>query len=355
MIKFTFIFLLLYWLGINSKNEKAVNKYNTVMTVLFIIMMGLRNEVTYGDTYGYFVNFEDFGGMSVREIIDRWPKDTFYYICGHFLHPVVSHNYTLWLFLIALLYMIPLSMIVKRYSVNPMFSWLCFIFIGLMMFVMAGLRQTIAFGFMMIAFLKLLDGKKKYFFLFIAIAYLFHATSLICLLIYPLSKLRFNRRMLLWYVAAFGVLVVMGATVLQGITSYLGENDARYISYGENLHGSNYTYMIQQAMLILPSFYFLRNRFNEPLVAFFSHLSMVAFIFVSMSPIIAEMFRVSMYFSWANMILFPMAMTEASKKKSLLPSFFIVFFILYLVFVNKTAWTDYYFWFEDATHLLMWH
>ena len=59
MIKFTFIFLLLYWLGINSKNEKAVNKYNTVMTVLFIIMMGLRNEVTYGDTYGYFVNFED--------------------------------------------------------------------------------------------------------------------------------------------------------------------------------------------------------------------------------------------------------------------------------------------------------
>lgn len=147
-------------------------------------------------------------------------------------------------------------------------------------------------------------------------------------------------------------MLIMGETVLTQIIGYIGENDTRYISYGENLKGSNYTYMIQQALLILPSLYFLRNRFNETLVALFLHFSMVAFIFVSMSPVIAEMFRLSMYFSWADMIVFPMAMYEASRHKSLLPLIFMIFFVVYMIFINGTVMNQYYFWFEDATNML---
>lgn len=352
MIKLTFIIILLYWLQINRNSEMAVSKYNYVIAGLFFLMMGLRNEAIFGDTYGYVRNFWDLQDMTIQQIIWRWPKDSFFYIFTHYLHPIVFHNYTVWLLVIAALYMYPMYIIVKRYSVNPMFSWVCFIFIGLMTFNMAGLRQTMAFGLVMTAFLMLMDGKKKYFWGLMAVAYLFHGTALICLLYYPLSKLKFNRKMVTWYVLGLPVLMLMGATILQGITSYLGQSDERFIGYGENMLGSNYTYMIQQALLVLPSLYILRHRFTEPMVALFANFSMMSFLFISMSPVIAEMFRVSMYFSWANMLLFPMAMAEVSKRNNTLPSLYIAFFVLYLIFVNKTAWQEYYFWFEDTSHII---
>ena len=352
MIKLTFIIILLYWLQINRNSEKAVSKYNYVIAGLFFLMMGLRNEAIFGDTYGYVQNFWNLQDMTIQQIIWRWPKDSFFYIFAHYLHPIVFHNYTVWLLVIAALYMYPMYIIVKRYSVNPMFSWVCFIFIGLMTFNMAGLRQTMAFGLVMTAFLMLMDGKKKYFFGLIAAAYLFHGTSLICLLYYPLSKLQFNKTMIKLYVVGLAVLMVMGVTVLQALTAFLGESDERFIGYGENMLGSNYTYMIQQALLVLPSLYILRHRFTEPMVALFANFSMMSFLFISMSPVIAEMFRVSMYFSWANMLLFPMAMAEVSKRNNTLPSLYIAFFVLYLIFVNKTAWQEYYFWFEDTSHII---
>lgn len=352
MILILFIVILVYWSMINHDDQKAITKYNVVITAMFVLLMGLRNECIYSDTYGYFLNFGLLENMEVEAIIARWPKDSFYYIFNHYIHPLIFHDFSVWLCLIAVLYMIPLSLIVKRYSVNPMWSWVCFIFLGLMMFVMAGLRQTIAMGFILIAFLKLLDGQKKYFFIFVAISYLFHGSSLICLLMYPLSKMRFNSKMIMWYLVAFVVMLVMGKTVLTNIIGYIGESDARYIGYGESMKGSNYTYMIQQALLAMPSLYFLRDRYEERHIAIFLHLSMVAFIFVSLSPVIAEMFRLSMYFSWANMVVFPLAMYEASKRQPIVPSIALSLVTIYLVFINGMVLNKYYFWFEDATHLL---
>lgn len=352
MIKLTFIIIFLYWLNINRHNQKEVGRYNYVIALLFFLMMGLRNEAIFGDTYGYVQNFWYLENMTIQQIVWRWPKDTFFYIFTHYLHPFVFHNYTVWFLAIAALYMYPMSLIVKRYSVNPMFSWVCFIFIGLMSFNMAGLRQTMALGLVMIAFLMLMENKNKYFWGLMALAYFFHGTSLICLLYYPISKLKFNRKILACYVVGFIVLLLMDTAIMQNIIAYIGESDERYISYGENLHGSNYTYMIQQALILLPSLYIMRKRFSEPLVALFANFSLIAFLFISLSPMIAEMFRVSMYFSWANMLLFPMAMVEVTKKDYLLPPLYVTFFIIYLVYINKTAWQEYYFWFEDTSQII---
>lgn len=352
MIKFTFIIILFYWFLINRKDEKARARYNIIIAVLFFLMMGLRNEAIYGDTYGYVKNFWDLQNMSVEDIIFRWPKDTFFYIFTHFLHPLVFHDYTLWLLFIAALYMYPMYLIVKRYSDSFMYSWVCFFFFGLMFFAMAGIRQTMAFGLVMAAFIMLLDGKKRYFFALIVAAFFFHGTSLICLIYYPLSKMKFGSKMLIWYFVAFVVLMTMGAPILQHTIELIGDNDPRYIAYGNNLHGSNYTYMLQQALIIIPSLYILRNRYHEPLVAVFSHMSIVAFLFVSMSPVIAEMFRLSMYFSWADIILFSMAMVEGAKKGSNLSYLYVFLFVVYCVFISKSACREYYFWFEDTSHII---
>lgn len=353
MILALFIFITIYWYAIRKNNNKIVI-YTKTTAFLFFLLAGLRNEAFYSDTYDYIQNFYNIGDMSVQDIIWTWPKDSFFYIFTHYLHPIILHNYTLWLLLISALYIYPIYWLIKRYSPNPMISWWCFALVGLMMFMMQGLRQTMAMGIVLCGFIFLLKGKNKYFFLSIALAYLFHATSLIFALVYPLTKLKFkfNKATILFYISVFLIVILKGETMLKNATDFLSQSDTRFIGYGEELHGSTWTYTLQQAVLIVPILYFLRDRFKDATVAILSHISLLAFILVSLSPVIAEMYRLSMYFSWAEILLFPIALDEAKKygKKSL-EVLFVAFAMFYLLYIHALQ-IDYMFFFQDASSVI---
>lgn len=354
MLIIVFAFIVIFWYQFGIKNSSNRNTYITVTTIVLLLIMGLRNCVIYNDTYSYVINFHYLEDMSAEGIYARWPKDSFFYLVTHYIHPLIFHNYTIWLLVISAIYILPLSLIIRRYSVNPMLSWVCFIFLGMMMFTMAGLRQTVAMGLTLVSFLALIDRKRILFIALLFSATLFHGTALVFALVYPLAyyKIKFNQKIILAYIGATIVLMIAGQTVLRSIVDIVGENDQRYIGYVQNMQGSTFTYFFQQLLLVAPALYFLKDRFQENNVALYAHLSMIALMFVSLSPTIAEMFRVSMYFSWANMILFPLAMKKAMQQGSFVQPAIMIFIIVYLIFINKSLMNPYYFWFESATHLL---
>lgn len=355
MFLILFAFITLYWYWIPKKDEESIRKYVAITAFAFFLLAGLRHMTIYNDTLGYVLNFKDIETMSMQKIIWRWPKDTFFYIVAYYLHPVLNHSYTLWLLLISAIYMYPVYLLVKKYSKNPMYSWWCFAFIGLMMFTMAGIRQTIAMGIVLYGFVFLLNGRNLYFFICIVLAYFFHASALIFLLVFPLVKLelKFTPSTIFFYLIAIVAVLYSGRTILKDVTEFIAQSDERFIGYAKAMHGSNYTYALQQLLLTVPSIYYLRGRLHEKNIALFAHIALIALIAVLMSPIIAEMFRVSMYFSWSIMILFPMAMQEAQKNgESILPRLYLILFIIYLVFINKTLMSDYYFWFEDVSEYI---
>ncbi len=351
MIAILFFFIILYWTSLRCKDKKSIERYNYVVAGLFILLIGFRNEVIYGDTYRYIRVFRDIEFLSVQDIVEYWPKDTFFYITTHYLHPILFHNYTLWLLLIAMVYMLPLMFLVKKFSINPMLSWVCFVFLGLMMFIMAGLRQTVAMGIVMTGFIFLLRGKSIYFFLSIVLAYFFHGTAVVFVVVYPLLKiqLRFSRQTILFYVLVLLFFIFYGTSILITVSDVVLQGEERYLGYIETLRGSTYTYMLQQAILIIPSLYYARRYLNNSTFLVFVHISLIGLLIVSLSPVIAEMFRLSMYFSWANMIIFPLAMMEASKTDRAIQKVFIFLFIIYLFFINKTVMSKYYFFFENLS------
>lgn len=353
MILILFIFITIYWNVVNKKRG-GVLKYTKITAILFFLLAGLRNEAFYSDTYGYVQNFSDVVNMTIPEIILRWPKDSFFYIFTHYLHPIIFHNYTLWFLLISALYIHPIYWLIKKYSPNPMISWWCFAFVGLMMFMMQGLRQIMAMGFVLNGFIFLLKEKPKYFFASVALAFLFHATSLISIIIYPLMKLhfKFSLRTISFYLVFLLVGLIYGTTMLKETTNILGQSDERFIGYNETLVGATWTYTLQQAVLVFPILYFLRKRFEEPIISVLSHITAIAFIIVSLSPIVAEMYRLSMYFSWAEILLFPIALDEAKKYGyKILQILFVAFALFYLLFI-KTLQQEYLFFFQDSSNII---
>lgn len=358
MIKFTFIFIILYWLLAQPKGEKAVNRYITFCAILFIAMMGLRNEAIFGDTYLYVDFFKDLNHKTLSSVINDNDRDYSFWVVSYFLNKILSGNYTLWLLLIAVLFMLPVLVLIRRYPVEPMYSWILFIYLGFMYFTMAGLRQTVAMSFTMTGFLILLDNNREKkartirFILLISLASLFHSSALICLVGVLFLKRPFRWSTLTFYFLALLFGLFLGRGILQDVTLFLGKYDERYMLYGNNMIGSTYTYLLQQLIVVIPSMIVLKQKFHDPFIMPFFHFSIIGLLFVSLSPFIAEMFRLSYYFSWANLVIFPMAINSLRKKAPFAISFYLLFFIVYLIFINGTAWEDYYFWFEDTRHLI---
>lgn len=354
MLIILYAFIILFWYLYGNKSDRNRTKYITITAVVILMIMGLRNMAIYDDTFFYILGFKRLEDMSVSSIYIRWPKDTFFYIASYYIHPLISHNYTIWLTLISAIFIYPISVIIRKYSPNPMLSWICFIFLGLFLFTMAGLRQTVAIGLVLYGFISLMEGKWIRFLISLTIAYLFHGTSFIFAIVYPIIryKITFNYKILLIYFIGTVIFIIAGQSVLGSVIDIISETDERYSGYAEEMSGSTFTYFFQQLLLVAPSLYYLKNRLRETNVAIFANISMLGLMLVSLSPTIAEMFRLSMYFSWANLILFPMAMFEAKKTGSNIQLILMSFFFVYLIFINKTLTNPYFFWFEDPTEYI---
>ena len=358
MIKFTFLFIIFYWLQLKQRDPKAVNRYITMCSILFIIMMGLRNEAIYGDTLKYVEYFKELNQYTFNYIFIRFEKDSFFWVVSFYLSKLFNGNYTIWLSLIAVSFMLPITKMIRRYSLEPMYSWIVFVFLGFMIFVMAGLRQTVAMSLTLTGFLILLDEtrvKKKrrlWFVCCVILASLFHGSALICLLGLFFYKRSFNKATLLLYMVTLVSGMILGTTVLNEVASFAGQYDERYLGYAENMYGASYGYLIQQLLIVLPTLYFLRNNWRNTFVKTLLHFSILGFLFVSLSPFIAEMFRVSYYFSWSNIILFPMAVKAMRREISFAPAAFLFIIIVYLVFISGTVMQNHYFWFENTNSII---
>lgn len=351
MILLAYIFLIVFWIIESRRGEKGTNTYLIVTSTAFFLLVGLRNMAIYGDSLGYVVGFESMESKSVDEVLLRWTKDPIFYLISKLIGSLCNYNYTIWFLIISASYFIPLFFLLKRYSANIMQSWVAWIFVGLLFFVMAGLRQTVSMGLVMTAFLMLMKKKDIAFFLIMIAAYLLHGASFIALLIYPVVRFKweFTRKSLWAYIILTIIGIGFGTTIMPNVTELLGEQDKRFIEYGQGMKGATYTYFIQQLLLVLPSIYLLRNKWREKHISIFAHISMISLLMVAMSPAIAEMFRASMFFSWAILILFPMAMKEIAVKQPIVPVIFISLMTIYLLFINGSLLNEYFFWFEDTT------
>ena len=83
-----------------------------------------------------------------------------------------------------------LSYFIYHQKCNPLMVYMMFICLRLFPFTLSGLRQAVAMAITWVAFVHLIKGRDKKFWLFLAIAFLFHTSSIVFILVYPLYKMR---------------------------------------------------------------------------------------------------------------------------------------------------------------------
>lgn len=288
-------------------------KYYIIFTSAFLILlMGLRHRTCYIDTVRYVGGFRRIENMSFMQVYESMDKDVGFWLFSKIIGDVSGFNYTVWLFVLAILYIIPIAVLIKKYSLSPLFSFLVFWALGFFFFAMTGLRQTLAFSFILISFLFLHNRNLKSFVLTIIVAALFHKTALIFLIAYPLTALPLNRITLVGYAGLAVFVNVFGRTLL----SIFMIADERFAGYA-GFHGANTSGLVIQLLILLFSLYFLQDEKDSEQNRMLFHLCLLGCIFQSVAIHVAEMFRISMYFSIFNIILFANAIYSTYKDSTL--------------------------------------
>lgn len=324
--------------------------------ISLFFLMGLRNEFCFIDTPRYVYQFVQTSRMSFSDVLEYDSKDIIFWIISSFIGKYIWTNYTFWLMVCSSPFIIGFYRLLKLYSEDILVSFSLIWGLGFFVFLFSGVRQTVALGFIIMALSYILELKYKHFIAYTLIATLFHKTAIVFLIMWFLSFVKINRTSLLIYVAILVALTSVNSIFLKDfIFLYVNGYDERFASYESDTATLSNMGLYKQIFFFCISLFILWRKERSKMVDLLINAAAVGILFQSMSSSIAEMFRLSMYFSIANTILLTIAIRKvnnASNQKIL--SIGIPLLVLVYIFTSNsnTGWDlDYHFFFENITSL----
>lgn len=307
MIVFSLFFLLSFFIANMSSFKvtlfsKHASKVTFFVLVSLLLIMGLRSYNVTGDTITYVSDFieYDLRRTTLQSIFINSNEPLFALFT--YITRLFTSSYVVYLTLSAMPLITGLCLILYNSSEDSFLSIVVFIAIGILTFCMAGLRQAMALGFCMIAYFFAERKKIIFYLLFCFIAFLFHNSSIVFLLVYLFKKIKVTYFQ--WIIVLFSLFV--GVTKWNGIIAFIALFGSRFSSYLLNNSSLNLTMFVVQFMLFIVCWIFrkdyLKNNENGNMLF---NMAFLGIGFQAMTPVVGEFFRISFYFSFSLCLLVP--------------------------------------------------
>ena len=208
------------WILMNIIKTKSINyddrrkkNYIIICGIIMALIIGLRYKgVGSDDTAFYYNNWEMMSMVSWRDfpqILQSVDLEYGYQISVWLLSHLLSWGQ--WVLLLSgAFFSLSVCLFTYRNSKNPVMSLIVFNCLGLFNFMVQGLRQAIAMSICLFAYEQCKKNQFIKFILLVAIACLFHASALVFILVYFLSKFKLNTIQM----GVFAILTLIGMQLL---------------------------------------------------------------------------------------------------------------------------------------------
>lgn len=197
------LILLMLGLALTYNNQKLGNKvYLFIAFAVLYIISTFRSSNIGNDTTEYFYMFQKFGqAINVLELDTT--IELGYVLFNKFLYSISPNP----MILLAVTSAFVLGTVALFIYKNSPMAWLSiFLFINFRIyyFTLSGIRQSIALAIILISYKFIKERKPIIFSLLIILASFFHASALIFIIVYPLSKINFSK-VVMWLYLAVGI------------------------------------------------------------------------------------------------------------------------------------------------------
>ena len=266
-----------WWIKLNKLSEEKQKKFKIGMVVASILPMfllfALRYKYIGADTIGYVRFFQkEIRGYSWKELFDA---DTMRFEIGFRVYTKIiswfSDSYTFYFLINALVIFGILMRFSFKYTQNPFVFFFLFITLGTYSFIETGLRQALALVICLLAVDFVKDRKPIRFILLVLLAYFFHKSALIFLLIYPLCSIKKYDWAIFVY-AILSVVFVLGFALFQNFFNQLLDYE-----YTIEETGNGGMFMLFVLVLFAFSFFMTYNKKDkEKTETVILHLSLIS-------------------------------------------------------------------------------
>ena len=344
------VFIILF--GILTNNSKRLKKiYHFSVFLLLVMIAGLRNPyMGLGDfTSGYLIGWrfaKDARLTDVlfhsREIYDSL-KDPGYALLLKTLS-YINTNEFFFQFVISIPYYATMCWFIYKYSSKGWLSYIVAMTLQYFTLTFYLIRPMCAITFILLAFDALVKEKKKQGILYIIIATLMHSSAIVFLLFFVIKRIKNTN----YYLAIIGTAFMLGQIgkpIFGFIVSHFLSN-TRYIYYltADFTEGLN-RFFVAMFFLIIEVYCFHRIKDTKNDKHILLNMSMVNTALFAMTPLMADFWRMALYFNFANWILFPealMSMKQINKWVITIISCLLFFVYLFLFLLPGTNAMPYY-------------
>ena len=309
------IILITIWALILNINTVKHNKkiFCILASVQWIFLSGLRNLNIGADTMAYKVSFDTTKNWSWEYIINRFYSITFQgengrdagYAIFEKLAQYITQEYQVYLIIIAIIFMVPLSIFIYKYSKSPYISFIIYSSLFYSFFAITGHRQTIATGIALFLGYELIKKRKLFTFLVLILLSATIHKSVICLIpFYFIATKKITKKYSLFIVVSFIVAFKFKNQLMNLLATFIG-----YESYAGQYVGAgawNFTVIFLVVVLVsiwrAPRILSDTNTYD---VTIWYNAAFMALLFLPLTFVNPSAMRVVQYFSIFLMMLIP--------------------------------------------------
>ena len=328
-----------------AKSNELVQKkkslsifYKYLAIVILTLVFGLRAYSVGTDTKNYLQIFDSLGSDFIFEKM--------IYEKGFCILSIFSRRYfgsfTALLLISGFIIYWNIITSICELSQSPSISMLCFFGLGAFAQSCNLLRQYLALSFCLIAMLFLIKKNKNLLFiLYVLIAFLFHRSAIVFLILLPLKYIKFNIRNIFLFLVGTALAIVFLPYLLKFFDRISGSHYYTYITIrSETLSLVNIGVIVILSVVLFFILKFRRQVNKEESVKeydIYANMFLLFFCLIIVSIFSAELVdRIAIYFLPAMYFLLPMILKTFKDYKS---KFFVymlaIVFLIFLVYILK--------------------
>ena len=208
----------------HGRKKKA---YIVLMAVLHAFVCGFRYMYLTGDlrkyAWGYYT-ITDYGWFS-EDVFAGGRNFGFFWLQKLFA-TLFNENFQVFLIFIAIVIEIAVAIVIYRYSPAPWLSYLLWNCFGFYVFGFSAIKQALAMGLLMLAFVGIMEEKPRKFIIWTLLAGCVHTPALIFLPAYWIAKSKLNTQKIIVYIVAAALIFVFRNQIVTTLSSfYYDETD----------------------------------------------------------------------------------------------------------------------------------
>ena len=337
-------FVLLYCtsiLAVATQSRRFSARITRLLLAAVVLALtlfgGLRSDTVGADTIGYINRFEYL--VSLQAVWDTYGSAEIGYKALLASARLISDNPTILLVLssgvCATLYVTA----IYRMAMVPPLALFVFISFGYFLFHMNGLRQGLALGIFMHALPSLLANRPLRFAAWIGVAWLFHSSAALVLLVYPIARMGFS--VLSISILSLGAIIV--TVSLDRVLGLLSVINDRLIIYQQRTEVGgtllSLFHVLVTAVFVVGRPYVKREwriEYEKLLLVFIFGTMILVIVQVTSSYV--EMSRMALYFTVTMTFLWPIlirSITNPSFRLVLMAVFFLFGTFYYYTFLGQ--------------------